>query len=830
MKESVVSPKRLAIVLLGLVLAVAGCGFDGDDRSQEPDPPEINGTITASSRLVADSDVNDPRATYRSNDSISEAQELPTPCVVGGYVNLPDKGFDGRSFTAGDVVDFFRVELAAGQIIALYVGGYPEGQLDLTLYNSSQVVVDEALGPAEVLALTAPADGTYYVEVRPSANASLYNLTVGQPAPATAKYGLRLSDDFVPGEAIVRFQTDRRRAASAAIAGSLGMKVKAGNPERALLLDIGGDGDTQAPGSAEARVQGAAAASLQERKRQTLRAISALRGRPDIRSADPNYIRRPFRDVNDPLYPQQWHYALINLPQAWDLTTGSPDVIVAVVDTGVLHNHPDLQGRLIAGYDFVRDPSEAGDGNGLDPNPEDPGNPATGVFHGTHVTGTVAALTDNALGVAGVSHATQVMPLRALGIYGTGDDWDIMQAVRYAARLDNDSGTLPAKKADVINLSLGGPGFSQSAQDDYDEVRAQGVIVIAAAGNDTSTVPLYPASYAGVISVSAVDHLGDLASYSSYGPTIDLAAPGGSRDYGVLSTCGDHSLGFISYDYCNYSGTSMASPHVAGVAAMMKAVHPAMTPEDFDAILVSGLLTNSTIRDDWLGYGRIDAFLAVSAAQEMAGGVPLPPSILTTPDSLYLWAPGEATTASVELQIRNGGSGSLSLSSVAGDPAASWLSVAEKSVGADKLGTFTVTGNPEMVVPGFYSAVITITPVDTAVAVVNLPVRFEVTTSTSGGNIGYLYVLLVDPVTNQTVVQTSVPFDSKTGLYRYRFRNVPPGQYWIVAGTDADHNLNIGELGEAEGAYGRLDEPTPVTVPGVNNNLDLPAVYRVIRP
>jgi len=263
---------------------------------------------------------------------------------------------------------------------------------------------------------------------------------------------------------------------------------------------------------------------------------------------------------------------------------------------------------------------------------------------------------------------------------------------------------------------------------------------------------------------------------------------------------------------------------------MMKAVHPAMTPEDFDAILVSGLLTNSTIRDDWLGYGRIDAFLAVSAAQEMAGGVPLPPSILTTPDSLYLWAPGEATTASVELQIRNGGSGSLSLSSVAGDPAASWLSVAEKSVGADKLGTFTVTGNPEMVVPGFYSAVITITPVDTAVAVVNLPVRFEVTTSTSGGNIGYLYVLLVDPVTNQTVVQTSVPFDSKTGLYRYRFRNVPPGQYWIVAGTDADHNLNIGELGEAEGAYGRLDEPTPVTVPGVNNNLDLPAVYRVIRP
>ena len=124
-----------------------------------------------------------------------------------------------------------------------------------------------------------------------------------------------------------------------------------------------------------------------------------MRKHPDVRTADPNYNRRACQVVNDPQFPLQWHYASINLPQAWGVTTGSPDVVVAVIDTGVLSAHPDLQGRLTAGFDFISNAAIAGDGDGIDDDPEDPGDQATGgsSFHGTHVIGTVAAQTNNFL-------------------------------------------------------------------------------------------------------------------------------------------------------------------------------------------------------------------------------------------------------------------------------------------------------------------------------------------------------------------------------------------------------------------------------------------------
>ena len=206
---------------------------------------------------------------------------------------------------------------------------------------------------------------------------------------------------------------------------------------------------------------------------ETLLTIKQLRGDPDLLYAEPNYRLRSLATPDDSLYPVQWHYPLINLPAAWDTTNGDPSVVVAVVDTGILGGHPDLAGQVVDGFDFVSDPANAADGDGIDPNPEDSGQgSSTGasVFHGSHVSGTIAASGNNGLGVAGVAYRTRIMSLRALGADGSGTSYDVNQAVRYAAGLSNDSGQLPARRAAIINLSLGGPLAGAASRDLFQQV------------------------------------------------------------------------------------------------------------------------------------------------------------------------------------------------------------------------------------------------------------------------------------------------------------------------------------------------------------------------
>ncbi|MHC4452868.1 MAG: S8 family serine peptidase, partial [Planctomycetota bacterium] len=377
-------------------------------------------------------------------------------------------------------------------------------------------------------------------------------------------------------------------------------------------------------------------------------AAAATRG--DVGAADLNHLRRATATPNDELYVSQWHYPLINLPQAWDVTTGTSDTLVAVIDTGVVRGHPDLEGSLPTeegnGYDFISSASSANDLDGIDPDWNDEGNPSDAIlassFHGTHVTGTIAAATNNQEGVAGINWNAQIMPLRVLGRGGAGSAFDIQQAVLYAAGLPNDSNTLPDRRADIMNLSLGGSGSSQAEQQIYTMARDAGVIIVAAAGNESSPVPSYPAAYDGVVSVSAVGPTKELAPYSNFGNSVDVAAPGGdmSEDLdgdgqldGVLSTLSqDFFLFPYIYDY--YQGTSMASPHVAGVASLMKGLNPDLTPAGFDALLVSGELTDdlgASGRDDRYGHGLINAIKAVTAG---GGPGPVDPELVVTPRAL----------------------------------------------------------------------------------------------------------------------------------------------------------------------------------------------------
>jgi serine protease len=313
------------------------------------------------------------------------------------------------------------------------------------------------------------------------------------------------------------------------------------------------------------------------------RAVAALAARPDVAWAQPNYLRHAMLEPNDQYYGLQWHYPLISLPAAWDVTTGNATVIVAVIDTGQFA-HPDMDpARFVPGFDFISDAANALDGDGIDGDPADPGDHAAGTassFHGTHVAGTIGAFTNNGSGVAGVDWTARIMPVRVLGAQG-GPDFDIAQGIRFAAGLPNDSGTVPTQRADIINMSLGGPGTSFVMQQAVADARAQGVIVVVAAGNENQDAGGFvPASFPEAVCVSAVDLQVQKAPYSNFGNAVDIAAPGGDTSVdrdgngfadGVLSTLADDSGGGLVPIFKFYQGTSMATPHVAGVAGLMQA-------------------------------------------------------------------------------------------------------------------------------------------------------------------------------------------------------------------------------------------------------------------
>jgi serine protease len=656
-------------------------------------------------------------------------------------------------------------------------------------------------------------------------------------------------DEFVSGEVIVRFKNDDPSSkvlrSSAGQAQLLGMQTKAGAPGRGMLLrfdeEAGPQKTFRALGIRQTEsnryIHRAAEPNIQ-RKADTLHIIKSLRRRADVRYAQPNYIRKALVIPNDPQYPRQWHYPLINLPQSWDVTTGSNTVIVAVIDTGVLLNHPDLENRLTSdGYDFISDPARALDGDGIDPDPDDPGDgsPGGSSFHGTHVSGIIAAETDNDTGVTGVTWFTRIMPLRALG-RGGGTDFDILQAVRYAAGLDNDSGTLPAQKADIINLSLGGSSVSPAAQDIFTQVRGEGIIIIAAAGNSASNTPVYPAAYEGVVSVSAVDIKKDLTGYSNFGTTIDLAAPGGDNSAdinvdgfpdGVLSTCGNDTTGAIEFAYCFFQGTSMAAPHMAGVVALMKAIYPALTPDELDILLISGSITEDIGpigRDDQFGHGLIDAFGALVTAQNLAGGGVLPLTLIVNPAVLNF---GPQSTAVLSVEKAGGNaSDQLLVNAITAD--VPWLDITEENIDTNKLGTYTVIVDRNQLIPGVHTATITVDADDPTVNDIEVPVSMQVVTPIVGGNAGFHYMLLVDSETFAIKGQDNAPFSP--GGYAYSFTNVPAGTYQIFAGTDSNNDFFLGDPGEAFGAYLTLDQPVALTISDDQGGLDFNSNFDVSFP
>src|SRR6478735_1605787 len=352
---------------------------------------------------------------------------------------------------------------------------------------------------------------------------------------------------------------------------------------------------------------------------------------PNVEYAEPDRMMRKTFTPNDTRYNEQWHYfeaaGGINAPAAWDKSTGS-GVVVGVVDTGY-RPHADLAANILPGYDFISDTFVANDGNGrdssaLDPgdwiNPGEcgPGDPAAfeaSSWHGTHVSGTIAARTNNSLGVAGVAFNARIVPAGVLGKCG-GFTSDIADAIVWTSGGTVSGVPANANPAKVLSMSLGGGGACDSTtQNAINSARSRGASVIVAAGNENANAAnSTPASCSGVVTVAAVGRNGGKASYSNFGATVEVAAPGGSGGANsVLSTLNTGSTTPGSDSYALYNGTSMATPHVSGVVALMLSVKPTLTPDQVLSIL------QSTARPfpatcSQCGSGIVNASAAVDAA------------------------------------------------------------------------------------------------------------------------------------------------------------------------------------------------------------------------
>ncbi|WP_250123293.1 S8 family peptidase [Chroococcidiopsis sp. CCMEE 29] len=323
-----------------------------------------------------------------------------------------------------------------------------------------------------------------------------------------------------------------------------------------------------------------------EGDRSTLKSLKKSNLAKSTEFIEPNYIYRAFEVPNDPDYSKQWNLRSINVESAWDETKGS-GVTVAVIDTGI-SRVPDLQKtKFVKGYDFVNDRVEVEDDSG----------------HGTHVAGTVAQSTNNGYGVAGVAYEASLMPLKVLDGYGGGTVADIAEAIKFAA----DNG------ADVINMSLGGGGDSQLMHEAIKYAHHKGVAIVAAAGNANQNAAAYPARYPQVISVAALDASGEKAPYSNFGAGVDISAPGGSEAGKILQNTIDPETGEAVF--AGFQGTSMAAPHVAGVAALVKALGVQEPDQVFSVLQKS----SRVIQDDALNYfgaGQLDAAGAVKLAMQ----------------------------------------------------------------------------------------------------------------------------------------------------------------------------------------------------------------------
>jgi serine protease len=364
--------------------------------------------------------------------------------------------------------------------------------------------------------------------------------------------------------------------------------------------------------------------------------IKRLNSHPEVEYAEADLMMKPLFVPNDTFYGAQWHYyettGGINLESAWDVTSGA-GAVVAVLDTGY-RPHVDLVANILPGYDMISDAFVGNDGNGRDSDARDPGDfvsagqcgggdPAqdeSSSWHGTHVSGTVAAVTNNSTGVAGVAFSAKVVPVRVLGRCG-GFTSDIADGIIWAAGGSVSGVPANSNPANVINMSLGGGGSCGSTtQNAINIARSLGTTVVVAAGNsNVNAANATPANCNGVVAVAATNRSGGKSYFSNFGSVVDVAAPGGDLRFtaadGIASTLNAGSTTPGADNYVYYQGTSMSSPHVAAVVALLYAESPSITPDEVETILKESARSFPAACSQ-CGTGIVDATAALAALSD----------------------------------------------------------------------------------------------------------------------------------------------------------------------------------------------------------------------
>lgn len=465
-----------------------------------------------------------------------------------------------------------------------------------------------------------------------AASLAVSSAAFAAPPPHAGNGGNSTAESAVPQQVIVQYakpgqgqanRSDRANEVLAAVSQRLSVKL-----ERVRTLGTGAE-----------------LVRIKDNRGQDRRAEVAAQfsKNPHVLYAEVDQLLKPLATPNDTRYNEQWHYfeatGGMRLPAAWDVSTGS-GINVAVIDTGY-RPHADLAANIVGGYDFISDTFVANDGGGRDSDARDPGDAVSAgecgnnyppsnqgsSWHGTHVAGTVAAVTNNNSGVAGVAYGAKVVPVRVLGKCG-GLTSDIADAIIWSAGGSVSGVPANSNPAQVINMSLGGGGScSSTTQSAINSARSNGAVVVVAAGNEnTNASNSNPANCSGVVTVASTNRNGGRAYYSNYGSVVDVAAPGGELTQstsvnGVLSTLNSGSSSPGSDTYAFYQGTSMAAPHAAGAAALMLSANSALSPDEVESIL-KGTARSFPSTCSQCGTGIVDAAAAVNEAVGGGGGDP----------------------------------------------------------------------------------------------------------------------------------------------------------------------------------------------------------------
>ena len=771
----------------------------------------VSGTIFSNRYYVMDSDVpNVNNHDFSSNDAVETAQEITNPSIVNGFVGTFTTA---DSVTVEDTIDVYKISTSSNMYVNLDVSQYESGvkDLDINLYDAEGNAVEFSYASGsteENETINLPNNGTYLIAVTPIAGASRYLLTLGQRFSSSS---IAPKFNYVDGVVLSYIPfTKAGKASEFSDSKFIDPKSK----ERFNRLSGFQHLEPLMPGLRNLQPAELIAKFEDDISTSLTKAGFQLPSGKMLRYLAQNKVINRLRELNpdavfdfnhkvkkmtafskDEYYNYQWNMERIGLETSLNVVGQElKNVGVAVLDTGgptVNSTAWNSTNFISGGYDFIDS-----DANPADPDAEVDN--ATTSSHGTHVATTIGAKND---GNDFNGFPVSVLNVRVLGADGSAND-SVAKGILYAAGLDNISGAVAptAIPIKVINLSLGGANYNQVLCSAVTDARAQGLVVVAASGNEQETEPgliNYPAACAGVISVGATSSAGEIAGYSNQNAYVDISAPGG--DYADRDGDGIYDLinaWITNTKFDGISGTSMATPHVAGAIATLYAADTSMTPARVDSMLQSFKLTSdlgATGVDNVYGYGELNMpkMLENLYTDNNAN------SVTFAYTNKYFLDFGNTTTE-LNITLNKVGSGSLTVSSLGADSAAG-LSYTDNS--SNGFGSYTILIDRDSMPNGEFSNTIYFNLSDnTEVAV---PIYYSVGTPRGRADLGKLYVAIYDAADDSTVAEGDLDMEAD-GSLGFLASSLANGNYYLLGSTDPDNDGFICSYGELCEYYPKL--------------------------